>query len=135
MISSLCSVALLMVTPPSSTGSSTAQGVSAPVRPRSRGSRGAASRHLRRELPGHGPARLPAADHAEVVVERELVDLHDDAVGLERRGAIIVSYFATACCHGGSRWPGAVRATGSPTPSWSALPLRAASSDPSTTSM
>ena len=36
-----------------------------------------------RELPRDGPARLAAADHAQLVVKREIIDLHHHAVDLE----------------------------------------------------
>ncbi len=39
--------------------------------------------HLGRELPGDGPARLASADHAQLGVERESIDLHHHAIGLE----------------------------------------------------
>ena len=83
MSSSLCSVALLTVTPPTSTGSSIANGIRLPgaadvdldveqLRDRGRG----------RELEGDRPARL-AADDAELALQVEVVDLDDDAVDLE----------------------------------------------------
>ena len=75
----------LTVTPLISTGSSTAQGLSAPVRPTLIWmSLQPGDRDLGREFPGDGPARLPAADDAELALEVEPVDLHDHAVGLER---------------------------------------------------
>ena len=81
--SSLCSVASLTVTPPTWTGSSTANGCRSPNLPtfhwmsfsqRDRGGR--------RELPRDRPARV-APDHAEAALQLEVVDLDDDAVDLE----------------------------------------------------
>ena len=46
----------------------------------------AGDRDLGGELPGHRPPRLPPADHAEVLVQGEPIDLHDHAVGVERQG-------------------------------------------------
>ena len=93
--------------------------------------------HLRRELPGDRPARLPAADHAEVVVQREPVDLHDDAVGLEGEGADHRLVPATACCTAArSGCRARCGATGNPhASSWSSTShCVAACSVPSTTS-
>ena len=81
--SSLWSVASFTVTPETCTGSSIANGTMWPVRPtfqatcvqRGRGRGG-------RELPRDRPARL-AADHAELALQLEVVDLHDHAVDLE----------------------------------------------------
>ena len=81
--SSLCSVASLTVTPPTWTGSSTANGCRSPNLPgfhwmslqRRDGRR-------RRELPGDRPARV-ASDDAQAALQLVVVDLHDDAVDLE----------------------------------------------------
>ncbi len=84
MSSSLWSVASLTVTPPTSTGSSSANGLRAPVRPtlipieRSLVVRGWW------ELVGHRPPRVPA-DGAERGLHGEGVHLDDDAVDLVRQ--------------------------------------------------
>ena len=73
------------MTPPICTGSSAAQGLSAPVRPTLISmlfSRVTATSG--RELPGDGPARLPPAHDAELAVQAKPVHLHHHAVGLER---------------------------------------------------
>ena len=84
--SSLCSVALLTVTPAICTGSSDGPGIERA---------GAAhvdldllepgDRDLGRELPGDGPARLAPAHDAELAVKRKPVHLDHHAVGLERQ--------------------------------------------------
>ena len=81
--SSLCSVALLTVVPPTNTGSSLATGVSLPVRPTWM-SMSRSTRHLllRRVLVRHRPARL-ARDEAEPLLQRARVDLVDHAVDVE----------------------------------------------------
>ena len=98
--SSLCSVALLTVTP-------------ADLDRLQRGPRieraGAAHvdldvaqpghRHLGRELPGDRPARLPAADDAQLGVEPKPVHLDDHAVGLEReRGEQLLEALRSSAC-------------------------------------
>ncbi len=80
---SLCSVAIWMVEPARNTGSSTAYGVTAPVRPTLTAiclqpGRGL----LRRELERGRPAGKLVGG-AEPLAQREIVDLDDDAVGVE----------------------------------------------------
>ena len=81
--SSLCSVASLTVTPPTWTGSSTANGCRSPNLPTfhwivvERRHRGGG-----RELPGDRPARV-APDHAEPPLQLVVVDLDHHAVDLE----------------------------------------------------
>ena len=78
--SSLCRVARCTTTPPTVTGSSIAVGVSAPCRPTViMMSRRHGLRLLGGEFVRQRPARRPAA-HAEPVLQREVVDLVDDAV-------------------------------------------------------
>ena len=79
----LCSVALLTVVPPTKTGSSLATGVSLPVRP-TWISIALQPRHLllRRVLVRHRPARL-AGDEAQLLLQRDGVDLVDHAVDVE----------------------------------------------------
>ena len=80
MSSSLCRVARSTVTPPTSTGSSSAQGLSTPVRPTlmwiltQPGLRGGGS-----ELVGHGPARV-AAHGAQGRLQPAVVELDHHAV-------------------------------------------------------
>ena len=85
--SSLCRVALETTTPPTVTGLSLAIGVSAPVRPTLIVDR-LDDRHrlLGRELVRDRPSRR-ARDEAEPLLEREIVDLVNDAVDVvaERR--------------------------------------------------
>ncbi len=80
MSSSLCRVARSTVTPPTGTGSSTAKGVSTPVRP-TLTSMLCKPRNGRRrgELEGDRPARV-VGDLAEVALQRDLVDLDHDPV-------------------------------------------------------
>ena len=81
--SSLCSVASFTVTPPTCTGSSTANGCRSPNLPTFHMmSLQRRDRRRRRELPGDRPARV-APDHAQPALQLEVVDLHDDAVDLE----------------------------------------------------
>ena len=82
MSSSLCSVASLTITPPTSTGSSSANGLRRAGAPDVDADAEQLRRpRRRRELEGAGPARI-AADAAELVLHRERVDLHHDAVDL-----------------------------------------------------
>ena len=83
--SSLCSVALVTVTPPTNTGSSRATGVMAPVRPTCT-SMPTSSVCISSggKLVRDRPARL-ARDEAELALQREVVDLVDDAVDVERQ--------------------------------------------------
>ena len=75
MSSSLCSVASFTVAPPICTGSSTAKGFSAPVRPTFTSMSQQLRRRLRRrELVRDRPARL-AADGAQLPLQRRVVDL------------------------------------------------------------
>ncbi len=87
--STLCSVALDTCTPARRTGSRSARGVTVPVRPTLQttclqGRLGA----LRRELPGHGPARRAVAS-AQSILQRRVVDLDDHAVDLEGEGVAV----------------------------------------------
>ena len=87
--SSLCRVALETTTPPTVTGFSLATGVSAPVRPTLDLDRlDDRRRLLGGELVRGRPARA-ARDEAEPLLQREIVDLVDDAVDVvaERRRA------------------------------------------------
>ena len=78
--SSLCRVARCTTTPPTVIGSSIATGVSVPCRPTwIEMSSQHGLRLLRREFMRERPARRPA-DHAEPVLQAEVVDLVDDAV-------------------------------------------------------
>ena len=80
--SSLCSVALPTVTPPTNTGSSTANGVARPVRPIDTRM---SSSFVVRSSGGNlkAMAQRGACDvEAELVALAEVVDLHDDAVDL-----------------------------------------------------
>ena len=89
MSSALCSVAIEIVEPARNTGSSTAYGVTAPVRPTLTSIlRSVGRRLLRRELERRRPAR-ELRGRPEPFAQREVVHLDDDAVGveLERRGA------------------------------------------------
>ena len=81
--SSLCSVASFTVTPPTWTGSSTANGCRSPNLPTFHCD-AVQRRDLRRrrELPGDRPARV-APDDAEAPLQLDVVDLDDDAVDLE----------------------------------------------------
>ena len=98
--SSLCSVAFETTTPPTVTGFSLATGVSAPVRPTWIS---IASSDGRRPLGGEfvrdRPARA-ARDEAEPLLQREVVDLVDDAVdviaearALSLDGAVMRQHF------------------------------------------
>ena len=82
MSSSLCRVARETVTPPTSTGSSTAHGLSAPVRPtRIRILSSVVCRGHRRPLERARPAR-PRVQRAEPALLGERVDLDHDPVDL-----------------------------------------------------
>ena len=83
--SSLCSVALLTVVPPTNTGSSLATGVSLPVRPTWMSMPRSTRRLLlRRVLVRDRPARL-ARDEAEPLLQLAVVDLVDHAVDVVRQ--------------------------------------------------
>ena len=98
--SSLCSVASLTVTPPTWTGSSTANGCRSPNLPTFHWIvEQRRDRRRRRELPGDRPARV-APDDAQPPLQLEVVDLHDDAVDLEvQRAAALLPR------HGSARRP------------------------------
>ena len=95
--SSLCSVASLTVTPPTWTGSSTANGCRSPNLPTFHMmSLSVGDLRRRRELPGDRPARI-APDDAQAALQLELVDLDDDAVDLEvQRAAAVLPRAGTA---------------------------------------
>ena len=83
MSSALCSVAIEIVEPARKTGSSTAYGVTAPVRPTLTSIFAATVvRLLRGELERRRPARK-LRGRAEPFAQREVVHLDDDAVGVE----------------------------------------------------
>ena len=87
MSSSLCRVAIEMVEPATNTGSSMANGVTAPVRPDvDRDAREARRLLFRRVLEGDGPAR-ELAGGAQGAPALDAVDLDDHAVGFEVEGA------------------------------------------------
>ena len=86
--SSLCRVAALTVTPEISTGASTAQGFSAPVRPtliRMSSTRVTATSGANFRAMAQRGSRPP--DHPQLAVEIEAVDLDHHAVGLEGQTA------------------------------------------------
>ena len=79
----LCSVAMEIVEPASRTGSSTANGVTAPVRPTLTSiAEQLGVRLLRGELEGGRPPRKLRRG-AEPLAQREIVHLDDDAIGVE----------------------------------------------------
>ena len=83
--SMLCSETLRTVTPPTATGSSSATGVSTPVRPTDgRDAEDPRRRLARLELPGHRPA-WRARHLPEEPLQLEVVHLDDEAVDLERK--------------------------------------------------
>ena len=91
--SSLCSVTLVTVVPPTNTGSRRATGVIAPVRPTCTSIAMQPRGHFfRREFVRDRPARL-ARPEPQRTLQLEAVDLVDDAVDLERQIAAPVADF------------------------------------------
>ena len=90
MSSALCSVAIEIVEPATNTGSSTANGVTAPVRPTLTLDLQQLRRLLLgRELERHRPAR-ELARRAQRLAALDVVQLHHDAVGLEVQRAALL---------------------------------------------
>ena len=88
--SALWRVAIEIVEPASRTGSSTAYGVTAPVRPTLTSIfRRIGRRLLRRKLEGGGPPRK-LGGRAKPLAQRQIVDLDDHAVGVEVERAAAV---------------------------------------------
>ena len=99
MSSALCSVAIEMVEPATNTGSSTAYGVFAPVRPTLTSiSEQLRVRLLRGKLERGRPARK-LRGRAEPLAQREVVHLDDDAVGVELEVAPLVGPLAAELEH------------------------------------